>query len=86
LVCKFRKGIEGKMDDNDKLEELAEIEGFIGASELIEYYVFKSVVPGICMNPLCNTTMDVESDQEQGWCSECEANTIKSCLVLGELF
>ena len=72
-------------NNNDKLEELAEIEGFIGASELIEYYAIDCVVPGICMNPLCSVTMDVEPDQEQGWCSECETNTIRSCLVLGEL-
>lgn len=72
-------------NNDDKLEELAEIEGFIGGIELIEYFALNNIVPGICMNPLCSGTMDVEPDQKQGWCSECKTNNIVSCLVLGEL-
>lgn len=37
-------------------------------------------VPAICV--LCGATAEYESDCREGWCDECENNTVKSALVL----
>lgn len=65
-----------------KLEKLAEIEGFETSEDMLEEVGFGSVVPGICVNPECDYTDEVEPDQEEGFCEECKTNTVKSCLVL----
>jgi len=40
------------------------------------------VVPGICMNPGCDYTTEVEPDQCAGWCEECSSPTVKSVIEL----
>lgn len=65
-----------------KLEKLAEIEGFETSEDMLEEVGYESVVPGICVNPECDYTDEVEPDQEEGFCEECKTNTVKSCLVL----
>jgi len=64
-----------------KLDKLAKIEGMT-VMELLEQGTFDSVVPGICMNPNCDYTTEVEPDQSRGWCEECETNTVKAATVL----
>ena len=49
-------------------------------NELIETWVFDSVVPGVCKN--CNGVEDVEPDCTEGWCSECNTNSIVSALII----
>lgn len=66
----------------NKTETLAEIEGFDSFEELVEEFAFDSVVPGICMNPGCDYTTNVEPDQEHGWCEFCDTQTVTSCLCL----
>lgn len=39
-------------------------------------------VPAICMNENCNATYEYEPDQTRGWCEECQANSVKSALIL----
>ncbi len=68
-----------------KLQRLAEIEGFTDVMELLEANAFDSVVPGICMNDDCDYSDGVEPDSDSGWCENCNANTVKSCLVLAEI-
>lgn len=69
----------------DKLEELAELEGFGNVFDLLEEASTDSVVPGICMNPDCNYTNGVEPDQDKGWCELCNEGTVKSCLLLADI-
>ena len=65
-----------------KLINIAEIEGFKDTHDLIEAYYTDSAVPGICMNPDCDYTVEVEPDQTQGFCEKCGTKTVVSALVL----
>jgi hypothetical protein len=64
-----------------KLQELAESEGMT-IEEMLEQATFDCVAPSICMNKNCSTTYSYEPDCTEGWCEECETNSVKSCLVL----
>ena len=66
---------------NEKLLRLAEIEGRT-IEDLLESATFNSVARGICTNPECSYTTDVEPDQEKGYCEECNTNTVASCAIL----
>ena len=66
----------------EKLETLADSEGFNDPMEMAETIVTDSVVPGICMTPGCNYTTEVEPDNDAGWCEFCRAQTVVSGLVL----
>lgn len=61
----------------DKANELCSIEGesFEG---LCAICTCDSVNPGICMNEGCSYSTEVEPDQTQGYCEECETQTVKS--------
>lgn len=78
--------MEGKRmsadDKLEKLEKLAEDEGFDGGDDLVEHFATESVVPGICMNEGCDYSTNVEPDQRGGWCELCETKTVESCLSL----
>ena len=64
-----------------KLKTLARIEG-MDEIALLEAATFDSVAHGICKTPGCDYTTTVEPDQDRGWCEECNAGTVVSCLVL----
>jgi len=64
-----------------KLDQLAEIEG-MGVMEMLEMGTYDSVCPGICTNPDCSYTVEVEPDCDSGYCEECQTNTVKSALSL----
>lgn len=65
-----------------KLQTLAEIEGYDDPMDLLEEMVIESVVPGICRNPDCDYTCEVEPDSSSGWCEICEEGSVVSCMVL----
>lgn len=65
----------------EKLELLAEQWGMT-ENEFVRAYALESVVPGICMADDCDYSTDVEPDQMEGWCAECDAQSVKSGLVL----
>jgi hypothetical protein len=67
-----------------KLDCLAETCGLTVPS-FIEEYALEDVVPGICMNPNCDHTADVEPDQREGWCEECGTGSVQSGIVLAGL-
>jgi hypothetical protein len=69
----------------EKLDKLAEIEGYDSSDELLEANGIDSVVPGICMNAECEYTTEVEGDQDQGHCESCGTGTVVACLVLAGL-
>jgi hypothetical protein len=64
-----------------KLEDLAKIEGTT-VDQLLTEATYDSVAKGICTNPNCNYTTEVEPDQEHGHCENCGTKTVASCLVL----
>jgi hypothetical protein len=71
-----------------KPQKLAELEGFETVDEMFDAAVSDSVCPGICCNPAdpsCDYTCEVEPDQDRGWCENCQANTVQSCLVLADV-
>jgi hypothetical protein len=67
-----------------KLDRLASVWG-VTLTEFIEEYALDEVVPGICMNPGCDYTTEVEPDQREGWCEECGTGSVKSGIVLAGL-
>ena len=69
----------------DKLKQLADSEGFDTVMAMLEAATFDSVSPGICTNPGCDYTTEVEPDQEKGWCEGCNQGTVASALVLAGL-
>ncbi len=73
-----------------KLRTLLDIEGVEDQDEdgKIEFWTrvrLDSHCPGICMNPGCHYTVEVEPDQREGWCDECGTDTVKSALILAEM-
>lgn len=64
------------------LGELAGVEGFDSVEAMLEAATFDSVSPGICVKPDCAGTIEVEPDQEEGWCPVCGGNTVASALIL----
>ena len=72
------------MKNQKKLEALAKVEG-LTVEEMLEQAVFDSVAKGICSEPGCNYTNEVEPDQDQGHCEKCGGQTVTSCLVLAEM-
>lgn len=53
-----------------------EFDEFLESDEAMD-----SVVYGACSNPECEYTCEVEPDCRNGFCEECETQTVKSILV-----
>lgn len=68
-----------------KLQKLAGIEGYEDILTMLEKATFDSISPGICTNPGCDYTTNVEPDQGEGFCENCRTNSVKSCLVLADM-
>lgn len=68
-----------------KLARLMEIEGYDDELKLFADVLFDAVSPGICTNPGCDYTREVEPDQDRGWCEACGTQTVKSALILAGL-
>ena len=61
---------------------LVEDEGYEAADDLFAEVGLSSVQPGICQT--CYATASrMEPDQREGYCEECQSNTV---ISLGELF
>ena len=65
-----------------KLDTLTAHWGYDDPMQMLEDATYDSVAAGICMNPGCDYTTEVEPDQGHGWCEACETQTVKSCLLL----
>lgn len=68
--------------DDLKLTELASIEGYSDPMDLLQDVVTDSVCPAICTNADCDYTIEMEPDQDHGWCEVCASNSMKSALIL----
>ena len=73
------------LERRNKLLKLAELEGFDSDAALIKATAHDSVSPGICMTVECNYTVEVEPDQDKGWCEHCGKGTVQSALALAGL-
>jgi hypothetical protein len=65
-----------------KFSELMEIEGFTDELEFMEHCNSDSICPAICINPGCSNTNEYEPDCREGWCEDCNENTMQSALVI----
>jgi len=65
-----------------KLEILTEDWGYDSPEDMVEDYMFDGTMPAICQNTHCNYSTDMEPDQDQGWCENCETNTLHSASVM----
>lgn len=79
----MRTALETNLEAS-KLDELA-CQWGMKTSEFVEEYALSDVVPGICMNPDCDYTAEVEPDEREGWCEECETRSVRSGIVLAGL-
>jgi len=68
--------------NESKVTTLAQIEGFDSIDDLLEAYIVDSVCPGICSNPDCDYTIEVEPDCRDGYCEECGTQTVQSAMIL----
>lgn len=68
-----------------KLSKPIESEDFENLEQMLQATVFDSVSPGICVNPECNYTVEVEPDQDRGWCEACGTRVVHSALTLAGL-
>lgn len=65
-----------------KLATLMEAEGFDNIDDFCAYIMSDNGEPGICMNKGCDYITNVEPDCHDGWCENCETNTVKSATEL----
>jgi hypothetical protein len=65
-----------------KLIAGCEGEGFKCVTDLIAAAIMDSVSPGICMNEGCSYVTEVEPDQSEGYCENCDECSVTSALVL----
>lgn len=59
-----------------------EAEGFLTVIDMLEAACADVQCPGVCVECREYVAMDVEPDQDRGWCENCEKPTVKSVLVL----
>lgn len=58
--------------------------GFPTLNDALKEATFDSVCGGVCM--LCGSVTDeCEPDATNNWCAECDGQSVKSILVLGEV-
>lgn len=68
-----------------KLDQLMEIEGYGDVVDLFAAVLSDSVSPGICINPGCDYSTEVEPDQDRCYCESCGTQTVQSALILAGL-
>lgn len=59
-----------------------DIEGYDDEYDFLAELMTDSICPGICVNPGCDYTCEVEPDCTNGYCEECGTQSIQSALVL----
>lgn len=67
---------------NRKIKILIETYGYEDVNEMMEDYMLASVLPGICVSPVCDNTEEYEPDQNKGYCTSCHNQTVASLLVM----
>lgn len=69
--------------DRQKIDDLSALCG-LSDLDMAEQATNEGTAPSICMNDGCDffTDMEPDQDQDQGYCENCNTNTVKSILVL----
>jgi hypothetical protein len=64
-----------------KLRKIAAAEGFSTVTEMLEHAIMDAVSPGICSECdfICSS---IEPDAQEGWCENCDKNTVIAAPVL----
>ena len=65
----------------DKIAQLCDVEGE-SFDSMMSRCMMDSVNPGICMNDDCDYTTNVEPDCSNGYCEQCDTQTVKSFTEL----
>ena len=65
-----------------KLRTLAESEGFASVDDMLAASVCDSVAPAICTANGCDYTVEMEPDQDRGWCEACGRNSVVAAPAL----
>lgn len=67
-----------------KAEQLAKDWGYDSLDDALQDsdLMFDSVSPGICKNPNCDYSTEVEPDCQSGYCEECSTQTVVSLHIL----
>lgn len=50
--------------------------------DMLQESADNGIANGICTNSRCQYTANVEPDCEDGWCENCETQSVVSCLIL----
>jgi hypothetical protein len=58
------------------------LKGSTSPRTLIRTFAHDSVCPGICTRPGCDYAVEIEPDQDEGWCEECHERSVQSALIL----
>lgn len=51
-------------------------------NDLMAEAIMDGVSAGICVNPQCDNVVAIEPDSADGYCEECDTNTVWSILCL----
>jgi hypothetical protein len=65
-----------------KAEQLAQDWGYEDEYEAAEELITDSICPGICMNPDCDYSTEVEPDCSTGYCEECDTQSVQSLFII----
>ncbi len=68
-------------NDRSKLDQLLEACG-VSEEDYCADAMCDSVIMGICMNPCCSYTREVETDASSSHCEVCNTATVRSGLVI----
>lgn len=63
-------------------DRLLEDVGLDSKDAMMAMFILQSVVPGVCADEDCLAVLDVEPDQDKGWCCVCHKTSVVSCLRL----
>ncbi len=66
------------MTTQDKIQLLMDNDGYDDESEYMTSLICESVNSGICSNDNCDYITTVEPDCSDGYCEECNTNTVRS--------
>jgi hypothetical protein len=68
-----------------KLLTLLKSSGYQSLEDFAKAFMVDNICPAICMAEGCDCVIEMESDQDEGYCEACGGNTITSGLVLANL-